>query len=79
MAYFRLLTAAPRRRAGARWRRAGRRHRCHPRDLKARLAREIIARLRGEAAAAAAEEHFDRVFRRHETAEDLPELQLAPG
>ena len=33
-----------------------------------RLAREIIARLRGDEAAAEAEEHFDRVFRRHEAA-----------
>jgi tyrosyl-tRNA synthetase len=49
------------------------------RDLKARLAREIIARLRGETAAAEAEEHFDRVFRRHEAAGDLPELALLPG
>jgi tyrosyl-tRNA synthetase len=50
-----------------------------PRDLKARLAREIITRLHGEAAAAAAEEHFDRVFRRHEAADDLRELDLVPG
>jgi len=49
------------------------------RDLKARLAREIIARLRGEAAAAEAEEHFDRVFRRHEVAGDVPTLVLAPA
>ena len=42
----------------------------NPRDLKARLAREIITRLHGETAAAAAEEHFDRVFRRHEAAAD---------
>jgi tyrosyl-tRNA synthetase len=51
----------------------------NPRDVKARLAREIIARLRGEAAAAEAEEHFDRVFRRHETADDVQALALAPG
>ena len=50
-----------------------------PRDLKARLAREIITRLRGAAAAAAAEDHFDRVFRRHEAAEDLRELALEPA
>jgi tyrosyl-tRNA synthetase len=49
-----------------------------PRDAKARLAREIIARLRGAEAAAAAEEHFDRVFRRHEAADDLQELALEP-
>ena len=48
----------------------------NPRDLKARLAREIIARLHGAAAAGAAEEHFDRVFRRHEAGEDLRELAL---
>jgi tyrosyl-tRNA synthetase len=48
----------------------------NPRDLKARLAREIITRLRGQEAALAAEEHFDRVFRRHEAAEDAQELVL---
>jgi len=50
-----------------------------PRDLKARLAREIITRLRGAEAAAAAEEHFDRVFRRHEAADDLQVLALESG
>ena len=49
-----------------------------PRDLKAQLAREIITRLRGLQAAAAAEEHFERVFRRHEVAEDAQELFLEP-
>ena len=48
----------------------------NPRDLKARLAREIITCLHGAAAAAAAEEHFDRVFRRHEVGSDLQELTL---
>jgi tyrosyl-tRNA synthetase len=48
----------------------------NPRDLKAQLAREIIARLRGEQAAAEAEQHFDRVFRRHELADDVQELPL---
>jgi tyrosyl-tRNA synthetase len=48
----------------------------NPRDLKARLAREILARLRGEADAADAEEHFDRVFRRHEVAGDVQSLVL---
>jgi tyrosyl-tRNA synthetase len=50
----------------------------NPRDLKARLAREIITRLRGADAAAAAEGHFDSVFRRHEAASDLQELALLP-
>ncbi len=51
----------------------------NPRDLKARLAREIITRLRGAEAATAAEDHFDRVFRRHEAAADLRELTLKPA
>ena len=51
----------------------------NPRDLKARLAREIIGRLHGEAAAAAAEAHFDSVFRRHEAAADLQDLSLGPA
>jgi tyrosyl-tRNA synthetase len=51
----------------------------NPRDLKARLAREIITRLRGAGTAAAAEEHFDRVFRRHEAADDLQVLALEPA
>lgn len=50
----------------------------NPRDLKASLAREIIGRLRGEEAAREAEEHFDRVFRRHEGADDAQELLLLP-
>jgi tyrosyl-tRNA synthetase len=48
----------------------------NPRDLKARLARELITRLRGEEAAAEAEGHFDQVFRRHELADDVQELTL---
>jgi tyrosyl-tRNA synthetase len=48
----------------------------NPRDLKARLAREIIGRLQGEAAAREAEEHFDQVFRRRESAEDVQDLVL---
>jgi tyrosyl-tRNA synthetase len=51
----------------------------NPRDLKASLAREIITRLQGAEAAAAGEEHFDTVFRRHESAADLQELALEPG
>ena len=51
----------------------------NPRDLKARLACEIITRLRGAAVAAAAEDHFDKVFRRHEAADDLQELALEPA
>jgi tyrosyl-tRNA synthetase len=48
----------------------------NPRDMKAALAREIIGRLHGEQAAAAAAEHFDRTFRRHELGGDAAELTL---
>jgi len=35
--------------------------------------------LRGATAADAAEDHFDKVFRRHEAADDLQELALEPA
>jgi tyrosyl-tRNA synthetase len=53
--------------------------RANPRDLKAQLAREVITRLRGRGAAAAAEGHFERVFRRHEVGDDLQTLVLEPA
>lgn len=37
----------------------------NPRDAKARLARELVARFHSESAAASAEQQFDRVFREH--------------
>jgi tyrosyl-tRNA synthetase len=43
-----------------------------PRDAKRALARALVARYHGEEAAAAAEQHFDRVFVRHEAPEDMP-------
>ena len=50
-----------------------------PRDVKAQLAREVITRLRGDDAAAKAEEHFDRVFRRRVVADDVQTLVAARG
>jgi tyrosyl-tRNA synthetase len=47
-----------------------------PRDTKAALAREIITRLHGPEAAAAAEVHFDRTFRRRELDGAAAELTL---
>ncbi len=43
-----------------------------PRDAKRALARALVARYHGEEAAAGAEQHFDRVFVRHEAPEDVP-------
>jgi tyrosyl-tRNA synthetase len=48
-----------------------------PRDLKRALARAIVARFHGDAAARAAEERFDRVHVRHEAPDDMPELEIS--
>ncbi len=44
----------------------------HPRDLKMRLAREIVASLYDEPAAAAAEERFREVFQQRQAPADMP-------
>jgi tyrosyl-tRNA synthetase len=53
----------------------------NPRDLKAALARRLVARFHGESSAAAAEERFDRLFRRRETPDTAAELAVVaePG
>ncbi len=51
----------------------------NPRDLKRRLAREIVREFHGEAAAAAAEADFDRKFVQHEMPEELPVVELDPA
>jgi tyrosyl-tRNA synthetase len=53
--------------------------RLHPRDVKMKLAREIVEIFHSPAAAIQAEEHFVRVFRQGDLPEDMPEYQLAPG
>lgn len=45
----------------------------HPRELKDRLAREIVTRFHGKEAAAAASEEFRRVFANKELPSDIPE------
>ncbi len=45
----------------------------HPNKVKRALARNIVAAYYDEAAAAAAEEAFDRVFKQHAIPEDIPE------
>jgi tyrosyl-tRNA synthetase len=44
-----------------------------PRDAKRALARGIVERFHGPDAAAAAEQHFERVFVTHDVPEDVPE------
>lgn len=49
----------------------------HPRDAKARLAREIVKMWHGPAAAAEAERQFDRVFVDKDAPENIPETALS--
>ena len=48
----------------------------HPRDAKRTLARRIAATYHGEEAALAAEEEFDRVFRRGDLPDEIPIVAL---
>jgi tyrosyl-tRNA synthetase len=49
-----------------------------PNKAKRELGRRIVTRFHGEDAAVAAEEHFDRLFVRHEAPEEIEEMDLAP-
>lgn len=53
--------------------------RYHPRDVKMRLAREIVAIYHSEAAAEEAEQAFRRVFQEGDLPEDLPEASFERG
>lgn len=48
----------------------------HPRDVKMRLAREIVSFYHGASAAREAEEHFKRVFQKRDLPEDIPEFHV---
>jgi tyrosyl-tRNA synthetase len=50
-----------------------------PMAAKAELARFLVRRSHGEAAAAAAERHFDRVVREGRAPDEVPEAALPPG
>jgi tyrosyl-tRNA synthetase len=47
-----------------------------PNEAKRELGRRIVARFHGEQAAPRAEEHFDRLFVRHEAPEQVEDIQL---
>jgi tyrosyl-tRNA synthetase len=49
-----------------------------PRDTKRALARAIVARFHGDAAAREAEEHFDRLFVTHEAPDEVEEFAFTP-
>lgn len=48
----------------------------HPREVKDELARRIVAKFHGEAAAAAASEEFAKVFSKNELPADIPEVRV---
>jgi tyrosyl-tRNA synthetase len=48
-----------------------------PNEAKRELGRRIVSRFHGEGAAQQAEEHFDRLFVRHEAPEEIEELDLS--
>jgi tyrosyl-tRNA synthetase len=70
--YYDLLSA--RSSAGIASLRAG-----HPRAAKAALAKEIVTRFHGAAAASDAEAHFEQVHARRETPDDVEERDVALG
>ena len=52
------------------------REEANPRDVKARLAREVVVRFYDQVEAQAASDRFDQLFKEHEVPEDVPELQV---
>ncbi|MBC7292884.1 MAG: tyrosine--tRNA ligase, partial [Thermoleophilia bacterium] len=77
VAYFSLLTGASRHEveALAEGLRTGE---VHPARAKRDLAQRIVSLYHGAAAAAAALERFDRVFKQRDLPEDMPEVSLPP-
>jgi tyrosyl-tRNA synthetase len=53
--------------------------RLHPRDVKMKLAREIVSIYHSEEAAARAEESFIRIFQQGSSPEEMPAYSLQPG
>jgi tyrosyl-tRNA synthetase len=51
----------------------------HPRDVKMKLAREIVSIFHDPDAAALAEENFVRVFQQGDLPQDMPEYHVQPG
>ena len=51
----------------------------HPRDLKARLARELVTLYHNSTAAVEAEEEFHRIFKQKENPDDIKETLLSRG
>ena len=75
--YLRLLTDIPEERIDA-WLAGMERGEINPRDVKEQLALTVVRDLHSPEAAEQAREHFDRLFRRHELPETLPDVLVDP-
>ncbi|MBC7350525.1 MAG: tyrosine--tRNA ligase [Candidatus Aminicenantes bacterium] len=73
--YYELLTDVPSDQIES-WKKQAREEKINPRDLKAKLARMIVADFWGEAEAQNASQEFDRVFKHKEIPEDVEEKIL---
>jgi len=73
--YYELLTDVPTDQIET-WKKQAREGKINPRDLKANLARMIVADFWGEAEAQNASEEFDRIFKHREIPEDVEEKIL---
>jgi len=51
----------------------------HPKEIKMRLAKEIVAIYHGDAAAQEAEDAFDNTFAKGKIPEDVPEIAMSEG
>lgn len=49
----------------------------HPRDVKMRLAREIVSFYHSQEAAVQAEEEFKRIFQKHDLPDEIPEFSVS--
>ncbi|GBC77623.1 Tyrosine--tRNA ligase [bacterium HR08] len=74
--YYELLTDVPAEEL-ARWRAEAEAGRVNPRDLKAQLARRLVAEFHSEEAARRAEEEFNRVFRERGRPSEIPVFHLS--
>ena len=74
--YYELLTDVPLSEI-SRWKQQIAEGEINPRDIKARLARLIVADFWGEEAARRAEEEFVRIFRKKEAPTEMEEIPVA--
>ncbi|MBT9259528.1 MAG: tyrosine--tRNA ligase [Clostridiales bacterium] len=72
--YFRLVTAVPKEEVD-RLEKGLREGTLHPRDVKSRLAFEVVSLYHSPEEAAKAQDRFDRVFRHHDLPEEMPEVE----